>query len=211
MKRIVILTLIFGFYFFSCNQINTKPENNNVTENSKDKEEIQNLIRQVLKWSSSKNTIDLLPVQVDTEDSIYISFDMNKHKENIDKLKETGFFATEFIENYNQIITVLDRNLRSKEFEKWKVGEFWTFGFTYDIEPWPDMCKGFTGLNPNYWDFLEIQIISLDNEKGEFYWNYKNGWSVKCRVVKENNKWKIAYLQGFDFKKSISRSEMLTS
>ncbi|MBP8033604.1 MAG: hypothetical protein KAZ71_03340 [Bacteroidia bacterium] len=206
MKRIVILTLIFGFYFFSCNQITTTPENKNVIENSKDTEEIKILIRQALEWCSSKNTIDLLPVQADSKDSIYIGFDMNKHKKNIDKLRETGFFAEEFIENYNQIITVLDRNLRSKEFEKWKVGDFWTFGFTNDINPWFFMCKDYTYTNPDHLAFFETEITKLDNEKGELY--YGKSWAVKCRVVKENNKWKISYLEGFDFNKSTSSVDM---
>jgi hypothetical protein len=54
-----------------------------------DKEEIQNLMRQALKWGwdEAKDVINLLPVLV--EDSIYIGFDLYKLETNLSKLRVT--------------------------------------------------------------------------------------------------------------------------
>jgi hypothetical protein len=207
------LTLVFGLAFFNCNQNRQKPanaekhsDNLEVIEDSKDKEEIQNLIRQVLMWSDSNKSIDLLPVLTDLKDSIYVGFDLDKLKVNLDKLRETNFFSNEFIENYNKIILTLDRKLRDKEFDDWLVGDLPTFIFANDVNPW---CLCQDNLS---WDIVEIKIINLTRNFGELEWkwgnlgsDYDSSWkefSYKFRVVNEDNKWKIDYLEGFDFKES---------
>jgi len=173
----------------------------------RDKEEIQNLIRQVLKWANSKNTIEILPVLTDNQDSVYIGFDLRKHKSNLGKLRATNFFATEFIENYNQIILTLDKKLRNHEFEEWLVGDLPTFRFANDVNPWC-ACQDYPDDNP--WD-VEIEVVELNNDKAQLIWRWGDienlyftlkEFSYKFRAVKENGKWKISYLQEFDFEES---------
>jgi hypothetical protein len=207
MKYFGLTTLILGLTFYSCGHNNPKTDKSEkqsegleANEVSKNREEIQKLIRQVLIWSDSKESIELLPALSDSKDSIYIGFDLDKLKANLDKLRQTGFFATEFIENYNQIVRTLDRKLRNKEFEEWLVGDLPTFNFVNDINPWC-LCQGFS---PE--DFDDMEIVKIDNKSGELNWKWKKDSSWKdfrFRVVKENNQWKISYMEGFDFKESI--------
>ena len=124
MTYIALTIFILGLLLFGSSQAKIK-----TTSATDDKEEIQNLIRHVLKWSNSKQSINLLPVLTDNKESFYIGFDLDKHKANIEKLRETNFFTTEFIENYNQIILTLDRKLHIGEFERWMVGYLPTFIF----------------------------------------------------------------------------------
>ncbi|MDO9511999.1 MAG: hypothetical protein Q7J34_09585 [Bacteroidales bacterium] len=213
MKYFGLLILIIGMIFSSCNQKNkttntteNKLENSETSDKSKDKQEFQNFIRKVLIWSDSKSRIDLLPVISDSKDSIYKGFDLAKHKQNLEKLKSTGFFATEFVDNYNQIILTLDKGLRNGEYEKWLVGDLPTFIFANDVNPW---CLCQDNMD---WNTVEVKIISLDNVKGELEWYWGNlssdtdpSWKefkYKFRITKEENHWKIAYLEGFDFKES---------
>jgi hypothetical protein len=177
-------------------------ENLKVANVQKDKEEIQKLVRQVLNWSESKESIDLLPVLTNSQDSIYIGFDMDKLKENLNKLKGTGFFSSEFIENYKQVILTLDGKLRNKEYIEWLVGDLPPFKFANDINPWC-LCQGFS---PEQCD--DVEIIKIDSKSGELIWNWKKGtdWmNFKFKVVKEDNKWKISYMQGFDYKESTKK------
>jgi len=173
-----------------------------VADVQKDKAEIQKLIQQVLSWSESKESIDLLPVLTDSKDSIYIGFDMDKLKENLYKLKVAGFFSTEFIENYKQIILTLDKKLRNNEYYQWLVGDLPPFKFANGIAPWC-LCQGFS-----FEQFDDVEIIEIDNKSGELMWKWKRGsdWmNFKFRVVKEENKWKISYMQGFDYKESTKK------
>lgn len=162
-----------------------------------DKEQIQNLIRQVLTWADSNNSIDLLPTITDSKDNIYIGFNLDKHNQNLEKLRQTNFFATEFIENYNQIILAIDKGLRNGKYEHWLVGELPTFSFANDWSPWC-CCQG-----DNLEESFELEVIEMSTVAGEL--KYKrdkdSSWmDFVIRVEKENGIWKIAYLQGFDFK-----------
>lgn len=216
MKHIKLTTLIFGLLLFGCNQADTKTTSVIVEKTSTsadDKKQIHNLIREVLNWADSKNSIALLPVLSDNKDSVYIGFDLDKHKQNLDKLKQTNFFAIEFIENYNQIILTLDKGLRNGNYDQWLVGDLPTFIFSNDHRPWCN-CQDFDD-----WNKVEIRIIELTDNEGELEWTWGNlsadthsSWkefAYKFRVVEENGKWKIAYLTGFDFKESTRKDGQL--
>ena len=162
-----------------------------------DKAEIQKLMQQILTWSESKESIDLEPVSV--KEGVYV-FDMFKLKENLDKLRETGFFSTEFIENYNKIILALESKFRKKEFIDWLEGDLPPFKFANDIDPWC-RCQGFS-----FEQFDEIKIVKIDDKSGEMIWIWKKGsdWvDFNFRVAKESGQWKISYMQGFDYTESI--------
>lgn len=170
-----------------------------------DKNEIQALIRQMLIWADSKSSIDLLPIL--SKDSICIGFNFDKLNQNLEELRKTGFFAEEFIDNYDQIIQTLDKKIKNKEFEKWNVYELPSFNFDNDVSPW---CS----CQDNYpWGDVEVEVINLSKDKGELKWNWGKldstvdpSWkqfSYKFEVAKVNDKWKISYLEGFDYKESI--------
>jgi hypothetical protein len=207
------LTIVFGLILCSCNQ---SPQSTTVTENKietptgmvktsmnekpEDKTEILNLIREVLKWADSKNSIDLLPVVADRNDSIYIGFDFDALKQNLSKLKNTNFFAKEFIENYNQIILTLDRKLKANEFEygPWLVGDMPPFNFVSDVNPW---CSCQDNMD---WKSVEIEQINGN----EYIWKWgglnqdtHQSWkdyNYKFKVIKVESKWKVSYLDGFN-------------
>ena len=209
MKNMKLLTLIFGLIFLGCTQkkdsdtpIIQQTDSVKTITNANDKEEIKSLIKNVLLWSESKETIELLPVLTDSNDSVYIGFDLKKHEENLDKLRKTGFFSKEFIENYNQIILTLDKKLRNKEYDEWLVGDLPTFTFASDINPW------WAGQDHLDWKLVEVEIVNLNNQTGELNWTYgKPGaeydsywreFKSYFKVVREGNKWKISYMEKFN-------------
>lgn len=211
MKHLGLVTLLSVWILFGCHHVKS---NASATANSKkikvadsgiDKDKIQTLIRNMLIWADSGKEIDLLPTL--TKDSICVGFDFDKEKQAIRKLKETGFFADEFINNYDHIIQTLDKKIRSGEFEKWNTYELPTFSFANDVDPW---CLCQDNLP---WGKVEVKVVKLGADEGEFKWNWGKldpgtdpSWgdfSYTFRVVKLNNKWKISYLEGFDYQKSI--------
>ncbi len=212
MKYLTLLTLTFGLLLFGCSG-GTKPAalaqagtgTVKLPDDPKRKGEIQALMRQMLKWADSKNAIEVLPAF--SEDSTYVGFDLDKLHQNLEKLKETGFFAEEFIDNYDRIIRTLDKKIKNNEFEKWNVGELPTFAFANDASPW---CSCQDNMP---WDDVEVEVVNLNGDKGELTWNWGKlspgtdpSWkdfSYKFRVVKIDGKWKVSYLQGFDYKDSV--------
>jgi hypothetical protein len=206
MNNLKHLILILGLIFLSCNQNGQSIlKTDKSLDSYKDKKDIQRLIKDVLTWSDSKDAINLLPVF--SKDSVY-SFDMNKHQSNLDKLKKTNFFANEFIDNYNQIILTLDKNLRNGIYDKWLVGDLPTFIFANDYDPWWDGQEHFS------LDSADVKMINLNNTSGEFYFvcgatgTYCQGvedYKMKFQVVKQDGKWKISHMEGFDYKKGITK------
>ncbi len=215
MKYLNLAMIFLLLSLFSCtenNTANTQPsitdtisiESKTSNENS-DKEEIQKLIRDVLLWSETKNVIDLLPTSVKSTDSIYDGFDKKQLKANLEILKSTNLFSTEFIDNYNRIILTLDKKVRNNEFDKWLIGDLPPFNF---LSPWCD-CQDVPYDNPNAFGLVDVVIINLNKENGELFWKWgklgpeiSKDWKdfkYKFAVKKEAGKWKISYLQGFDF------------
>jgi hypothetical protein len=215
-KAILLLNLIFGLILLGCNSETKSNASNKIDSNvnvnsettkpiNNDEDEIQALIIRMLKWSDSESVINVHPVL--SKDSICVGFDFDKHKQNLEKLRKTGFFADEFIDNYNNIIQTLDKKIKNKEFEPWNVYELPIYNFANDVNPW---CSCQDNLS---WDDVEIEPIKLDGDKGELKWGWgkldsdiDSSWkefSIPFRVVRIDNKWKISYLQGFDYKESV--------
>ncbi|HET8686801.1 MAG TPA: hypothetical protein VFM18_09060, partial [Methanosarcina sp.] len=195
-----------------CISGNACARNNNIYRNSVeylsatdiqvDKFEIQNLILNVLSWSESNQSINLLPVITDSRGIVYIGFDLRMVEVNIEKLKETNFFTKEFIENYRHIILTLDRKIRHNKTNEWLVGDLPTFKFANGVNPWC-LCQGYS---PN--DFKEIALTRINGNSCELIWRWKNNssWNdFTVRVRKIDNRWKIDYMEGFDYKNSIEQ------
>ncbi len=175
---------------------------------STDLVEVNDLVISVLEWTDSDNNFELLPVKADDNDSIY-HFDLDKLKSNIEILNKTGFFSKEFIDNYNEIILTLDKKLKGKEFEygDWLVGDLPIFCFANDVSPW------FKAQDVFPYDLIRVALI---NESGNLIWkhgflekdpyNYWKDYKYSFRVVKEGSKWKISYLEGFDYEKGIKEA-----
>ncbi|TFF40799.1 hypothetical protein [Mucilaginibacter psychrotolerans] len=185
-------------------------------DTTKDKQEIQKLMRNLLVWAEEgKKVPDLLPFVINPRDSTVTGFDLGKLKGVDDSLRITGFFSKEFIDNYNQIIQVLDGKMRDKEIAPFSTGEIPPFAFDSDVDPWCD-CQDVPYDGANAFsvaaNLVEVHIVNLNKESGRMYWTWGSlpkdvspDWrtvTYKFSVKKEGGKWKISYLQGFDIKKA---------
>ncbi|GAB3572176.1 hypothetical protein [Hymenobacter daeguensis] len=95
------------------------------------------------------------------------------------------------------------------------VGDLPAFGFATNTNPWCE-CQDVPFDKPNPWEFIRVDIVSLNNSKAEADWkwgklelntdpSWKN-FAYRFRAVKESGKWKIAYLEGFDFARAIRKN-----
>lgn len=205
MKKTALLIIIFGLALTACKQsANAKSELVNqedsvvVTDNAVEKSEAQKLIREVLKWVDSDESIELLPVTSAKNDSIYTGFDKNKLQQNVAKLTNSGLFSKEFVENYNQIILTLDKKLRNNDYGSWYIGDLPPFEFASGVNPW---CLCQDNMD---WNLVEVEQL----QENEFYWKWGGlkadthpSWKdfkYKFKVTIEDSKYKISYLEGFD-------------
>jgi hypothetical protein len=224
MKYFKLGTIIIALSLFGCSENNRAKTSLSRIDSIKasiddksskpnnDKEEIKNLIRNILGWCESKSAIRLVPVLTDSKDSVCTGFDLIALKTNLENLKTTNFFSTDFIDNYYQIILTLDKKMKNKEFSEWSTGELPPFNFANDVDPWCD-CQDVPYDTPDARSLVEVHVVNLNKEDGELYWKWgklgtdvSKDWkdfSYKFKVKKEDGKWKVSYLQGFDFTESI--------
>jgi hypothetical protein len=173
---------------------------------AQDKNEITNLVRQMYKWGeldksreNSNFEIGFDPIKANPKDIIYSGIDWDAHKKRIDKLKQTGFFAKEFLENQDKIAIVIDKKMKNKSL-KWLVDDGYP-PFGNGANPWCD-CQD----NPDdYWKTIKIFFKSIDATNATLIWKWgipdwdEESKGYKIKVTKSDGKWQIAYLQGYDF------------
>jgi translation initiation factor IF-1 len=211
MKKILLLIGVFScLYACNSNQSNTSNSPTEISQkidSTKDKEEIENLIKQVLRWDDGDGGIYLLTTP-EKEGDFYVGLNLTELKTNIEKLKAPGLFADEFLENYNKIIVTIDKKLRTKEV-KWSTGDISPFGFMSEVDPWTLTQGEIPDDSPDWLNNIKVEITTLNDTRAEAAWKYgkpeanmealEATFSYKFKTVKENGKWKIAYLQGFDY------------
>jgi hypothetical protein len=142
-------------------------------------------------WHETNSTQqDFKPI-ADAEEIAYVGLDMNQHTERLSELKQTEFFTASFLENYHQLALTIDEGLKTKKLE-WLVGELPSFGS--NASPWCN-CQD----NPeNYWKTMTIKLKSIENNTATFIWTWGEDFEYQVKAIKENDQWKISYLQGFD-------------
>lgn len=166
------------------------------------KKDLALLINKTISWASYDEGITVLPTL--EKDSVYTGFDFAEHTKNLDKLRASGFFEKGFINNYDKIIKELDRKIKAKEFDTWLVGDLPPFSFANDADPWCN-CQD----DPGDWNTVRVGVNSLNADAGKFFYYFGNGepkadeYNYKFDAVKENGQWKITYMEGFDYDRSI--------
>lgn len=154
----------------------------------------------MLIWSDAGH-FDLHPYALRNDTVIGFNFDLLNR--NLKTLRRTGFFTEEFIDNYVRILSEIDMRIRNKEIEPWLYNDGYPpFAFASDASPW---CLCQDNLD---WNDVVIMITSLDQERGDVHWTWGNrgqyhpSWSefsYSFKVSRKDQKWKITYLQGFDY------------
>lgn len=221
-KTIICLIFICVAVITSCNSKqgkgleNISPKDSLNTESNSELHDttaqvikVQTLIRKMLNWAESDHTFQLHPWLTDEKDSIVIGFDQKIISKNISILNSTGFFAKEFIDKYKNLVTAIDKKIRKGEYGEIYTNEMPPYNFATDVNPWT-LCQDIPYNKPNPYDYVEVILLKMDGNCGEFDWkwgrldsNVAPDWrsfSYRFKVILEGGKWKISYLKGFDSK-----------
>ncbi|HUH50948.1 MAG TPA: hypothetical protein VLZ11_02495 [Flavobacterium sp.] len=198
MKSLKIIALLFGFLLMSCNE--SKQETTEVSDDlnsaidlEKEGDEIKELMKNLYKWHEQiSSNADFTPLLEHKSDALYIGLDIDALKQRIEELNKAGYFSQEFLDNYHQIGKTIDNRMRDKTLV-WEVGGYPPFG--NGANPW---CNCQDVVN-NYWDILEIENLAIVSGIASFQWTWGGDFSYKAKAIKENDQWRIYYLEGFDF------------
>jgi hypothetical protein len=152
------------------------------------------LTKSLYKWNQINNNDDFFnPLQRKETDTAYLGLDMNWHMQKLREMKHSDLFTESFISNYNKIALLIDAELKDGSL-KWNIGELPPFGNGANL--WCD-CQDFAD------DFLnKLYIMHLQPEKGGIFYNWADGSGgtpYNIKALKVGKKWKINYMEGFDY------------
>jgi len=201
MKHLLTLTLLFTL-LISCqkNESKTpaKAPKTAVTIIDKDKNEIEKLVKGMYRWQKKRQSL-LHEFRCFVKDTVVVGLDPISHSLYLKSLHDSGFFSGEFRGNMTRIFKKQDELVRSKKVE-WYTTEMGPFDS--GANPW---CNCQDELS---YDEISLHFEKIDTTGATFYWNWEgvdDSWAkhhYAMRTVKENGKWKIAYMQGWDYEEN---------
>jgi hypothetical protein len=99
-----------------------------VSKENEDSINLTNLVRKVYKWHETNGKLPdgFNPQKKNLSDTMYSSIDLNENNDAIRTLKETGFFTTDFLNDYRKIAVRMDKELRNGT-STWREGEYSSF------------------------------------------------------------------------------------
>eukprot|EP01133_Synstelium_polycarpum_P011792 gene11792-13752_t len=176
-------------------QEKTVATKNTVLNSEQDSITLLQLTKQVHQWSQN-NDNDFIPLQKATSDTAYAGLDMTLQQQRLDGLRRTGLFAESFISNYNKIALAIDSKMKDGSLQ-WNIGDLPPFG--NGTNPWCN-CQD---VPANFLNKIWIMRLNVKGNTASYAWAWGNGTGGDIKAVKENNQWKVMYMDGFDQQKFI--------
>lgn len=143
-------------------------------------------------WHESSKTADFNPLLKNETDTVYSEIDIKEHKQTWNKLQKTNLFSDVFLKNYNAIALKINEGLKNKSMI-WNVGELPPFG--YGANPWCN-CQD---RPDDFADKIWIMQLQINNNTASYNWSWGNGLVYRIKAVKNEDKWLIDYMEGFDY------------
>ena len=118
MKTNALALLLMTVLCVSCNNSKTNTSTTIITEKTagNDKAQIEKLIKSVNSWGGSANgSYGITYYTIDKKTGNCTGIDRKKHQLELEKLKKSDYFSTDFIENFNQIGLKQDQLIKKKK------------------------------------------------------------------------------------------------
>jgi len=185
-------------------------ENINKKIETSDREEIENLIKDLYKWTSTESIIITGFEPILDEDEIYaVGLDFETLEERNIVYKNSGYFSESFLENYRELWIILDNEIKTGRIV-WNISDgipyhsvnsnLWTLSQDFPDGAW--------------WDNIVFNFTGLNEESATLEW----GWGdtnfsstpkkYEIELDKINGEWKISYIEGFEKQEEAIRSSV---
>jgi hypothetical protein len=169
------------------------------TTEKNDKTVIETLVKNMYLWNDKRSyDNEFQPV---VKRNNVIGYNAESHKLFLKELRDSGYFADEFIKNIDKIWQDQNKLITDGKV-KWSKGDMGPFAG--DVNIWCG-CQD----EPAEYTKIAVHFDELNNTNAKLYWNWEGfgaEWEAihyNMRCVKENGKWKIAYMQGWDYAASL--------
>ena len=140
------------------------------------------------------NESSLPDFEVLVKDSFQTGLNIQSVKKTLDAIKATHYFSANFINNYKEISEIINNKLTNANPKYYN-----EINFDYqEADPW----TYYQDDPGEYWNNFKLAEFKLSHDSASLAWwrqeehTEENKYVV--RFVKENGKWEVDYLAGFD-------------
>ena len=202
--KILFLNLSLLAFLPACHQNNpaSNGQSNRIVKDAtiqranNDSAELISLLKEVFKWHD-KNQSSLPDFNVIVKDSFQTGLNVESFNKTFTALKETNFFSSSFLDNYNKIGNYINNKLTNANPKYLNEINF----PSQDADCW----TSFQDDAPNFWNDLKIADYKSSPDSASLKWWIKiDDWTSgkqPVKFAKENGKWKLSYIEGFDMDK----------
>jgi hypothetical protein len=169
------------------------------TKMENDKTAIETLVKDMYLWNSKRSYDN--EFQTVVKGDKVIGYNAESHTHFLKELRDSGYFADEFIKNIDKIWQDQNKLITDGKV-KWSKGDMGSFAG--DVNVWCG-CQD----EPAEYTKITVHFDELKDTNAKLYWNWEgfgDDWEAihyNMRCVKENGNWKIAYMQGWDYAASL--------
>jgi len=160
---------------------------------SNDSAQVVDLLKNVYRWHA-KDTSHGIDFDVIVKDSFQTGLNYDSFGRRFTALEQTHFFSASFLGNYKDLGEKVNNKLVNAHPQL--LNEI-NFDFQ-DSDPW----TYFQDDLPDFWNQLTITEYRSGADSASLKWKVKTkDWSSEgyaVRFLKEADKWKVAYMEGFD-------------
>ncbi len=151
------------------------------------------LTRKLYHWAGEESKgADFEPALANVNDTTYAGIDLKTHQQRLKELEQTGLFTHNFKVNYNKIALAIDKEVKNRALI-WEPGVLPPFG--NGANPWCN-CQD---TPDNYPAKIWIMQLSFNNDTASYNWSWGDGLVYHIKALREDGKWKIDYMEGFDY------------
>lgn len=159
--------------------------------------ELTTLVRNIYEWHETKYRRNGFPFKFKApNDSIFTGVDWDVYAKEMEVFKTTNFFSKDFFTTHRTLALSVDSSIKEATIEWRNMNDgipLWDTG----ADDWCD-CQDY----PNeYWKIITLNNFIYINDTVSFYWTWgqKNEMQYEMKAIKEDEKWRISYIQGFKF------------
>ena len=192
----LIIPALIVTLLISCNGTNN--QNNKSSDNktaNKDSVELTTLVRKVYQWHMTENLVDFPYKYENPGDTIFVGIDWDVYNKNIEIFKKTNFFTDDFLLFHRTIASYIDSSIKKADI-KWRNINDGIPLWDSDADDWC-ACQDYPD---NYWSSLTIDSLFIKEGYAYFKWTWDTKYNGQYKVTakREDGKWKINSLDGFN-------------
>ncbi len=194
----------------SCKQPDITAEATKPLGTQEDSIALTTLVRNLYKWHEQNPDKVGFNLKFNSPtDSIFTGIDWQAYNKDSRAWKETGFFSNIFLKMHRSITLSLDSSIHQASAEWRNIND----GIPYWDTNADDWC-GCQDSPDNYWKLITIKKFTKRIDTARFSWTWDtidlpHPFLYEMQAIKENGFWKISYMEGFKYYRTVADYEKI--